>query len=96
MIKKILLTACLSSGSAGSASAESYWLNIPGAYSREDAQYLPAASYKKSSFEACQHALLRYAQTNLIHYIGCDTRPLSDAVNLKPQPLIRLRQLGMR
>lgn len=66
--------------------AEPYWLNIPGAYSKLDGQYLPPASYLKKSHEACNEAVLRYTQNNLVHYIGCDTRPLPNAINLTAGP----------
>ena len=82
-MKKQVLTTYLAMILSNTVIAESYWLNIPGEYSKQDRQYMPAASYPKDSREECNEALLRYAQNNFIHYIGCDTFPLPDAVNLK-------------
>ncbi len=82
MIGKIVFTGFILLSLSNPLIAESYWLNIPGAYSKLDGQYLPPASYPKSSHEACNEAILRYAKNNLVHYIGCDTRPLPNAINL--------------
>ena len=66
------------------ASARTYWLNIPGAYSKVDEQYLPPVSYPTPNHNACSDAVMQYAKDNLVHYIGCDVMPLPDAVNLPP------------
>ena len=62
--------------------ADVYWLNIPGSYSAYDEQYYPAVSFPTSSHEACSDAIVQYAKDNLVFYIGCDVKPLPDAVNL--------------
>lgn len=64
-------------------SAQTYWLNIPAAYSKTDEQYMPSMSFPVNSHDACSDAIVEYAKTNLVYYIGCDVNPLSDAVNLK-------------
>lgn len=82
MFKRILLTFLLSL-LAATAVAETYWLNLPGAYSKTDEQHIPAMSFPMQSHDACSDAIVEYAKSNLVYYIGCDVKPLADAVNLK-------------
>lgn len=71
---------------AGPVTAQTYWLNIPGAYSKVDEQYLPSMSFPTPNHNACSDAVVHYAKNNLVHYIGCDVKPLPDAVNLQHRP----------
>lgn len=66
-----------------SVQSEVFWLNIPGAYSKLDEQYLPSISLPTASHDACSDAIVQYAKDNLVHYIGCDVKPLPDAINLR-------------
>ena len=79
---KSLLTASLLLAFASTLQAQTYWLNIPGAYSQEERQYLPPFSIPTASHDACSDAIVQYARDNLVHYIGCDVKPLPNAVNL--------------
>ncbi|MGD2118342.1 MAG: hypothetical protein PVG66_08295 [Chromatiales bacterium] len=79
---KTLLTTGLLLALTNTIQAQTYWLNVPGAYSKEEQQYIPAISLPTASHDACSDAIVQYAQDNLVHYIGCDVKPLPNAVNL--------------
>jgi len=70
-------------GLVSTAYGQTYWLNIPGAYSKTDEQYLPSISLPTANHDACSDAIVQYAKDNLVHYIGCDVKPLPDAVNIR-------------
>jgi len=80
MFKKFFFVCILS---IGTANAQTFWLNIPAAYSKTDELYVPSMSFPVSSHDACSDAIVEYAKSNLVFYIGCDVKPLPDAVNLK-------------
>ena len=82
MFKQFFLTLLLSL-LVSTAAAQTFWLNIPGAYSKTDEQYVPAMSFPMQSHDSCSDAIVEYAKANLVYYIGCDVEPLTDAVNLK-------------
>jgi len=64
-----------------SVSAQTYWLNI-GSYTDNDGSEQPAFSMPTSSQAACSQAVIEYAKTNLVNFIGCDVEPLPHAVNI--------------
>ncbi len=81
-VKKIILIMLFSVISS-SLSAEIYWLNMPGSYSKKYSEFTPSVSLPTVDYEACQAALTQYAQDNeMVEKIGCDIQPLPDAVNL--------------
>ena len=83
MFKRYYLVLLLSIFASSTALAETYWLNIPGAYSKTDESNIPSMSFPMQSHDACADAIVEYAKANLVYYIGCDVKPLPDAVNLK-------------
>jgi hypothetical protein len=85
MFKYISLVLLSAIFSITSVKAETYWLNIPASFSKVDEQYIPPMSFPVRSHDACSDAIVEYAKTNLVYYIGCDVKPLPDAVNLKKQ-----------
>ena len=56
--------------------AQPYFLNIPG-----DGDRL-SLSYYTTDQKQCQKALIEYAKHKEVYYIGCDVKPLRDAVNV--------------
>ena len=87
ILQQVLLASSLMLTLNNTATAQTYWLNIPGAYSKVDEQYLPPLSFPTPNHNACSDAVVQYAKDNLVHYIGCDVKPLPDAVNLPRGPL---------
>lgn len=84
-VNRIILIMLLSIIS-GSLSAQTYWLNMPGSYSKKYSEYTPSVSLPTVDYQACQAALTQYAQDNeMIDKIACDIQPLPDAVNLADQ-----------
>ena len=81
--KKVSLIAGLTFGVMQLAQAQTYWLNIPGAYSMEDGLYEASISLPTVSHAACAQAIVQYTRDNLVNFIGCDVLPLPDAVNLR-------------
>ncbi len=81
--KKILLIFGLVFGVTQLVQAQTYWLNIPGAYSMKDSQYEPSISLPTVSHEACAQAIVHYTRDNLVNFIGCDVLPLPDAANIR-------------
>ena len=73
MFYKVLLTGLLSLGLFGSASAQTYWLNIV-----IGDQYM---SLPVSSNEKCSEAIVRYVQQQFHDSISCDVMPLPATVN---------------
>ena len=73
----------LSLGLVSTAFGQTYWLNIPGAYSKTEAQYMPSISLPTANQDSCADAIVEYAKDNLVYYISCDVHPLRDAANLK-------------
>lgn len=57
------------------------WLNIPEHYDK-DGELMPSVSYPVSTWEKCSDAIVEYAKMEYVYYIGCDIRPLRDAVNI--------------
>ena len=80
MKKLILLSVLLSAN----AQAETWWLNIPSHYSPVTDKYVPSMSLLTFSYEQCREGIISYTSENFVNYIGCDVRPLRDAVNLSP------------
>lgn len=80
--KKLVVLSLLLAGLSASLQAQTYWLNIPGAYNKVDEQYHPSISIPTSGHDACSDAVVEYAKQNLVHYIGCDVKPLPDAKNI--------------
>jgi len=85
IFKQFLLTVVVSVTSLSTASAETYWLNIPDSYRDIDDKYFPASSIPTSSQEACAKAMVEYANMGVVNFIGCDVKPLSNAANLVSQ-----------
>lgn len=83
MFKRLFIVSLLSFFAVSSVNAQPYWLNIPSAYSKTDDQYMPSMSFPVKSHDSCSDAIVEYAKSNLVYYIGCDVKPLPDAVNLK-------------
>lgn len=83
MMKKLTIAAVLFTGMTAPAFAQTYWLNIPGSFSAEEQRYLPSISLPTGNHNDCSEAIVQYAKDNLVHYVGCDVRPLPDAVNLR-------------
>ena len=75
MLKKILFYSVLNLFLAGTASAQTYWLNL---VDNGNSMSLPV-----SSDEQCTEAVYRYVQSNLVDAISCDVEPLPDAVNVQ-------------
>ena len=80
--RQFVYAALLATGLPSMAAANTYWLNIPGSYSAEEGRYMPSVSFPTSDHYACSDAIVQYAKDNLVNYIGCDVKPLPDAVNL--------------
>lgn len=81
--KKVSLIFGLVFGVIQVAQAQTYWLNIPGAYNLKDSQYESSLSLPTVSHEACAQAIVQYTRDNLVNFIGCDVQPLPDAVNIR-------------
>ena len=84
-VKNVILISVLSVFS-DSLSAETYWLNMPASYSKKYSEYTPSVSLPTVDYEACLAAMTQYAQDNeMVDKIGCDIKPLPDAINLADQ-----------
>jgi len=83
MFKHFFMVPLITLLAISTIQAETYWLNIPGHYSKVDGQLVPSLSLPTPSHDKCSDAIIEYAKTNLVYYIGCDVKPLRDAVNLK-------------
>lgn len=75
MFKNLLFFSVLTVLLVGTASAESYWVNIVDGGS--------SMSLPVDSNEQCTETVYRYVQSQLADAISCDVQPLPDAVNLK-------------
>ena len=81
-MRKLLLTAMLALMTTTAVSAETgktYFLNIPGHYSKIDAHWIDSMSIPTTSADACADAIVSYAKNNYVYYIGCDVKPLPDS-----------------
>lgn len=82
-MKKLITLLALSIST--NAFATSWWLNIPGHYSPITDEYVPPISWITTSQDSCSDAIVAYAKDNLVNYIGCDVKPLANAVNISPR-----------
>ena len=74
MFIKLLLFSVLNALLVGTLSAQTYWLNL---VDNGKSMSLPV-----STDEQCSQAVYRYVQSNLVHAVSCDVKPLPDAVNI--------------
>lgn len=74
MSYKMLLIGLLSFSLLGTASAQSYWLNM---VTDGESMSLPV-----SSKESCSEAVIQYVRSNVVNFVSCDIEPLPDAVNI--------------
>ena len=83
--KQLLVATVLSITAFSTASAETYWLNIPESYRQLDDKLFPASSIPTASQEACSEAMVEYAKEGFVNFIGCDVKPLPNAANMVSQ-----------
>jgi hypothetical protein len=67
---------------SGFSLAQTYWLNIAGAFDRENDDYYADASYPVPNLETCEKSQIEYSKMNAVHFISCDVNPLPNASNL--------------
>jgi len=65
------------------AVAMTWWLNIPGYCDPQMKECYPDLSIPTTTRDVCMDAIVEYAKEDYVFYIGCDIKPLPNAVNLK-------------
>ena len=86
MIKRIFITTFFGLALIGTATAETYWLNIYGSYSQKHKEFTPSVSMPLVDNKECQVALDQFSKDNeMVEKISCDLKPLSGAINLADQ-----------
>jgi len=70
----MLLIGLLSFALTGTASAQTYWLNM---VTDGESMSLAVATEK-----GCTEAANQYVRSQIVNFVSCDVKPLPDAVNI--------------